>query len=244
MNNRIILFAAVLFGAAATFGAGHAQQPSEAPAGDLNMGHHHHGMDAGSSDDGAFHRRFNDAEKWAKEFDKPERDEWQKPDRVVDALKLAPDAAVADIGAGTGYFSMRIARAISGGTVFAADVEPDMVQYLGARAKAEGLANVKPVLAGQDAANLPEPVDLVLVVDTYHHIGYRTAYFKKLKASLKPGGRLVIIDFRKDSPNGPPVEHRIAPETAAEELKAAGFSLVERQDFLPRQYFLVFKADS
>jgi predicted methyltransferase len=84
-------------------------------------------------------------------------------------------------------------------------------------------------------------VDVVLIVDTYHHIGNRTQYFAKLQASLRPGGRLVIIDFKADSPNGPPPQHRIAPEKAAEELAAAGYGLVETQTILPRQYFLVFQ---
>ena len=101
-----------------------------------------------------------------------------------------------------------------------------------------------PVQASADAANLPEPVDLILVVDTYHHIGHRIDYFAKLKSSLRPGGRLAIIDFKADSPIGPPVEHRDPPEKVTEELAAAGFTPVESHDFLPRQYFLVFKAGS
>ena len=149
---------------------------------------------------------------------------------------------MADVGAGTGYFSVRIAKRIPEGKVFAADVEPDMVRYLGERAQREHVANLVPVQASADAANLPEPVDLILVVDTYHHIGNRIPYFAKLKSSLRPGGRLAIIDFKADSPIGPPVEHRIPPEKVTEELAAAGYALAESQDFLPRQYFLVFRA--
>ena len=201
--------------------------------------HHDHHMDGSS--DGAFHRRFDDAEKWAREFEKPERDAWQKPDEVVDALHLEHASRVADIGAGTGYFALRIAKRIPDGKVFAADVEADMVRYLGERAGREQVANLVPVQASADAANLPEPVDLILVVDTYHHIGNRSPYFTKLKSSLRPGGRLAIIDFKADLPIGPPVEHRISPEKVTEELAAAGFAPVESQDFLPRQYFLVFK---
>jgi ubiquinone/menaquinone biosynthesis C-methylase UbiE len=191
--------------------------------------------------DGAFHRRFDDAEKWAKEFDNPERDAWQKPEEVVDALKLAPGSVVADIGAGTGYFSVRIAKRIPGGKVFAADVEPDMVRYLGERAQREHLANLIPVQAAADAANLPEPADLIIIADTYHHIGNRTDYFAKLRSSLRPDGRLAIVDSKADSPNGPPVEHRISPERVTEELQAAGYALAETHEFLPRQYFLVFR---
>ena len=172
-----------------------------------HSGHHRDG-----ASDGAFHRRFDDAEKWAKEFDKPERDGWQKPEEVIDALHLDRTASVADVGAGTGYFSAKIAKRLPGGKVFAADVEPDMVRYLGERGGRKHIANLLPVQASADAANLPEPVDLILVVDTYHHIGHRIDYFAKLKSSLRPGARLAIIDFRANSPIGPPVEHRIPPE--------------------------------
>jgi SAM-dependent methyltransferase len=204
-----------------------------------HSGHHRDG-----ASDGAFHRRFDDAEKWAKEFDKPERDGWQKPEEIIDALHLARAASVADVGAGTGYFSVKIAKRIPDGKMFAADVESDMVRYLGERAGREHISNLLPVQSSADAANLPAPVDLVLVVDTYHHIGHRIDYFAKLKSSLRPGARLAIVDFRVASPIGPPVEHRISPEKVREELAEAGFTLVENYDFLPRQYFLVFKAGS
>ena len=245
MNYRIVPFAAMLglIGAALLLIPSFFAEPAaEMPAGGMDMDHHHHMDAAAPSDDGAFHRRFNDAEKWVKVFDDPERDAWQKPEQVIDALKLVPASTVADVGAGTGYFSVRIAKRIPEGKVFAADVEPDMVHYLGERAKGEHISNLVPVQASADAANLPEAADLVLVVDTFHHIGNRSAYFTKLKSSLKPGGRLAIIDFKKDSPMGPPAEYRFTPEKVEEEVKAAGFTLAESYDFLPRQYFLVFKA--
>jgi SAM-dependent methyltransferase len=242
----IRIFAAVACALAAS-GAAFAQQPqAEAPAQHKAMDHkgmrHQMGERGGHrTDEGAYRHRFEDAEKWAERFDRPDRDAWQKPDQVLDALRLAPNASVADIGAGTGYFSARIARRVPQGKVFAADVEADMVRYLGERARKEGLANVTPVRAAADGANLPEPVDVILLVDTYHHIGNRVDYFKKLQSSLKPGGKLVIVDFRMESPEGPPKEHRVTLEKASEELKSAGYSLVETHDFLPRQYLAVFK---
>jgi SAM-dependent methyltransferase len=232
-----IIGALVLAWASAASGVAWAQTAAEPPAQHQHMGGH--AGHAGSGE--GFHRRFDDAEKWAKEFDNPERDAWQKPEEVLDALHLQPTSLVADIGAGTGYFSVRIAKRVPEGKIFAADVEPDMVRYLGARAEREHLANLTPVQARTDATNLPEPVELILVVDTYHHIDDRTRYFAALQSSLRPGGRLVIIDFKADSPNGPPTHHRISPKRVGEELTAAGYMLAETIDFLPRQYGLIFK---
>jgi ubiquinone/menaquinone biosynthesis C-methylase UbiE len=246
MKNKILATAATLLLVVGSLG-GHvslAQTAGEKPMEHKGMGGHH-GDHMAPSSDGAFHRRFDDAPKWAKKFDDPERDAWQKPEEILDALHLDRAARVADVGAGTGYFSVRIAKRIPDGQLYAADVESDMVNYLGERAKREHLTNLTPVQSSADYANLPEPVDVILVVDTYHHIGYRPQYFAKLKSSLRPKGRLAIVDFKADTPDGPPVEHRISPEKVTEELNAAGYSLVERHDFLPRQYFLVFqKRDS
>jgi len=183
---------------------------------------------------------FGDAEKWSHVFDDPERDAWQKPHAVIEALALKPDAAVADLGAGTGYFAARLANMLPKGIVYAVDLEPDMVRYLGERAKREGLANLKPVQAAAGEARLPAKVDLVLLVDVYHHIEARERYFRQLAASLRPGARIAVIDFRLDSPEGPPKSARIAPERVKAEMSGAGYILVDEHRFLPRQYFLVF----
>lgn len=179
--------------------------------------------------------RFEKADEWTKVFDDPARAEWQKPDQVIAALALAPNAKVADIGAGTGYFAARIAKRIPSGIVYAADIEPDMVRFLGDRAERESLGNLRPILSTSDDAKIPEPVDLVLVVDTYHHIPAREAYFRKISAT-----KLVIIDFTRASPMGPPPEHRIPPEGVDRELGAAGWHRTGSHDFLPNQYFLVY----
>lgn len=186
------------------------------------------------------HGRFDDAEKWSKIFDDPARDAWQKPVEVIAALKLAPDAVVADIGSGTGYFAVRLARAVPRGKIYGADAEPDMVRFLNARAAKESLGNLTSYAAGEEGPNLPSPIDLALVVDTYHHIPQRSRYFERLKSSLHPGGRVAIVDFRLDSPTGPPVQHRIPPEQVKAEMERAGYRLAEQPDFLPYQYFLVF----
>lgn len=183
---------------------------------------------------------FGDAERWAHVFDDPSRDAWQKPHEVIQALGLKPGAVVADIGAGTGYFAARIANMLGEGTVYAVDLEPDMVKYLGERAQREHLPNLKPLQASATSANLPAPVDLVLLVDVYHHVEGREKYFAALRASLKPGARVAIIDFRKGAPEGPPPAARIAPAKVKAEMAKAGYRLVAEHGFLPRQYFLVF----
>lgn len=190
-----------------------------------------------------FDHRFENADEWAKSFDDPARDEWQLPAQVIQALDLKPGQIVADVGAGTGYFTVRLANAPAVTKVYAVDIEPSMVEHVQHRAMHEGLKNVVAVQAGADRTNLPEPVDLVLVVDTYHHIPNRVAYFTRLKTVMKPGARLAIIDFRKGAPSGPPEEFRFTPAHIGAELAKAGFSLATTHDFLPRQHFLVYRAN-
>lgn len=177
----------------------------------------------------------------AKSFDDPARDAWQMPSRVIEALALRPGMSVADIGAGTGYFSMRLAAVSPQVTVFSADIEPAMVAHLKKRAADEGRANVVGVLAGETSPNLPKPVDVILIANTYHHIGSRANYFKRLRQSLTPSGRVAIVDFRKDAPDGPPVEFRFTVDQIVAEMTQAGFSLDATHQFLPRQNFLIFK---
>jgi SAM-dependent methyltransferase len=184
---------------------------------------------------------FGGAQKWAQVFDDPKRDAWQKPHEVIQALKLRPDAVIADIGSGTGYFATRFARMVPQGRVYGVDTEPDMVKYLADRAKREGLKNLAAVTGKPGDPRLPEKADLIVFVDVYHHVEDRERYFHQLQDALKPGGRLVIIDFRMDSREGPPQAARIAPEQVKSELKRAGYGLAQEHGFLPNQYFLVFQ---
>jgi len=184
---------------------------------------------------------FGDAEKWAQVFDDPKRDAWQKPHEVIQALSLKPDAVIADIGSGTGYFSARFANMLPRSRVYGVDTEPDMVKYLADRAKREGLKNLTAVAGAPGDPRLPEKADLVILVDVYHHIEDRERYFRRLKQSLKAGGRVAIIDFRLDAPNGPPVAARIEPRSVMAEMKLAGYALAQEHAFLPNQYFLVFQ---
>ena len=185
--------------------------------------------------------RFGDADKWAKVFDDPARDAWQKPHEVITALKLTPDAAVADIGSGSGYFAARLAHFVPKGRVYGVDTESDMVKYLTERATREGLANLVSLAGTPDDARLPAKVDLILMVDVYHHIAEREKYFRKLQGSLKAGGRIAVIDFREEATMGPPKRERVSPERVRSELAQAGYALAEEHAFLPNQYFLVFR---
>jgi cyclopropane fatty-acyl-phospholipid synthase-like methyltransferase len=187
---------------------------------------------------------FKDAEKWSHVFDDPERDAWQKPHQVIQALSLKPEARVADLGAGTGYFSARIANMRPKVRVYAVDIEPDMVRFLRDRAAREKLGNLVAVQGAADDPRLPEKVDLILLVDVYHHVEDRARYFARLHDALRAGGRIAVIDFTLDSPRGPPVAARVAPETVKAEMRAAGFVPAAEHRFLPDQYFLVFRPAS
>lgn len=190
------------------------------------------------------HHRFEDAEAWAEHFDDPERDAWQKPDEVVAWLGLSSSANVVDIGAGTGYFTVRLAKAVPEGVVYGNDIEPDMVRYLGERAEKEGLANVRPVKGSPDDPGVDGPVDVAFMCDVFHHIEDRATFFGHVREDLREDGRLVIVDFRKDAPDdapGPPRAMRIAADDVVRELEGMGFSLARReQSLLPYQYVLEF----
>jgi predicted methyltransferase len=194
--------------------------------------------------DATVHHSFADADSWAKTFDDPERDTWQKPAEVVKALDLKAGMVAADLGAGTGYFSRFLSAAVSpGGMVLAIDVEPSMVQHLGERARLEKLGNLLPVLALPDDPFLPKGrVDRILIVDTYHHIDSRLEYFSRMREAMSPVGKVAIVDFHKRPlPVGPPPEHKLEIGFVVQEMEQAGWKLTEQKDFLPYQYFLVFE---
>ena len=229
-----------------------AAPPAEPSAAGSEAGHHgghdghaQHGHGPNAAHDGHGHHgrhRFEDAEQWAKHFDDPSRDQWQKPEAVIDFVAPPADAVVADLGAGTGYFAVRLARRVPRGRVLANDIEPDMVRYLGERAEEEGLANVVPVQGEASDPKLPEAVDVAFMCDVYHHIEDRVGYFRKVAARLRPGGRVVIVDFKKDAPDdvpGPPPAMRVAQDELVRELEGAGLQLSRAdRETLPHQYIV------
>ncbi|MDG2307229.1 MAG: methyltransferase domain-containing protein [Candidatus Binatia bacterium] len=187
---------------------------------------------------------FEDVDHWTAVFDDPGRDEWQKPAELVAALGLKPGARVADLGAGTGYLEGYLSKTVGPeGTVLAIDTETALVQHLRNRAEKENLRNVTPILASTDDARIPRgSVDLVLILDTFHHISDRLTYARDLEAALRPGGRIAIIDWQKrELPVGPEAPHKLPRGHVLEEMQQAGYELVEEPDVLPYQYFLIFQ---
>jgi cyclopropane fatty-acyl-phospholipid synthase-like methyltransferase len=195
---------------------------------------------------GHFHHDFGDPEFFAKKFDNPERDIWQKPVEVIKTLNLSHDAVVAEIGAGTGYFTVRLAEHLKDGKVISLESSPQMAEYLRNRVETLGLSQVEVVVS--EDVNRPDfqtLVDLILCVDVHHHIPERVSYFSHLKKQMKPDGKLVIIDRAENAPVGPPRELRVQPELVKEEMSQAGFQLVQELDFLfPYQYYLAFTSQS
>ena len=180
---------------------------------------------------------------YIKALEDPSREEWQQPDRVIETLGLKPGDQMADLGAGPGYFTLRFARAVGPtGKVYGVDISREMLEYLGRQAKSERLTNIQPVLADPHNPRLPPAsVDVIFICDTLHHISDRATYFPLLMRALRPGGRLVNIDFyRRPLPVGPPVEMKIPKVEMIREAESAGFHLVQQYDFLEYQYFVVF----
>ena len=190
-------------------------------------------------------QHYDDPKAMIAVFEEPERDAWQLPDRVVRALPFpSKSAVVADIGAGSGYFTRRLAAEVPDGRVYAVDVDGEFEDYLLEHREAWGTPNIQPHLAIYDDPMLPTgELDLVFAANTYAFIRDRVGYFTKVRTALSAGGRLALIDFRPDaSPPGniaPAPEYRIPRETAIDELQKAGFTLEREETFLPHQWFLI-----
>lgn len=192
------------------------------------------------------HRRPADIKQYLEQLDSEERDQYQKPRQVIEALNLKPGLAVADLGSGSGYFTRRFIEAVKEtGKVYAVDVEPEMLKYA-----EESVVHMHRsytaefILARPDNPKLPYgSIDLLFLCNTYHHLEDRSKYFSDTKSSLKPGGRVAIIDFYHDERSGKldfPKRHLVPRETVIAELTEAGYTLVREHHFLPKQYFLEF----
>jgi SAM-dependent methyltransferase len=191
--------------------------------------HDHGGGQGGHGDPRGRHGNPEDLEAYLARLEDPERAAWQKPDLVVRALRLRPGQTACELGAGPGYFAFRLARAVGrGGRVYAVDAEPRMLEYLAARIRKVRARNVTPVLGLDDDPLLPaRSCDVILTVNTYHHFPDGPAFLRRLGRSLRPGGRIANVDFhRRETPVGPPVEHRIAREEFLRQARRAGLTVV------------------
>lgn len=191
------------------------------------------------------HGLHRDPKAYIAALDDPKRDAYQKPHDVMQALDVKAGEVIADIGAGSGYFTFRLAQHVgSAGHVYAVDISPDMIRHLQARAKALKASNVSPILARPDDPLLPRPVNRFVIVDVWHHVEDQSAYLATMKKQLKPGGQVVMIDFHKrDLPVGPPTAMKIAREDLIQQMQTHGFRVAKEHTFLPYQYFLVFELE-
>lgn len=176
----------------------------------------------------------------------PDRDAWQRPEQIMDHLRIGEGSVVADLGAGGGWFTIRLAQRVGpNGKVYAEDVQPEMIGSIRRRIEREGLKQVEPVLGTPVDPQLPGPVDVVLIVDAYHEMNDPVTLLRNVRKSLKPNGRVGIVEFTKAGHGpGPPMEERVDPERVVADAKAAGLRLESRGNFLRYQYLLMFVADT
>ena len=185
------------------------------------------------------HHAPADASEYARILNDPSRDKWQKPHDVVMALELKSTEVIADIGAGTGYFTSRFARHAA--TAYAVDIDAKLLEM----AKKDAPANLVTILATPDDPRLAAgSVDTIFFCDVLHHIDNRPAYYEKLKQALKPGGRVIVVDsYKKKLPVGPAPEMKVDADKVVAEFNAAGFKVSHKWNMLPYQYFYEFRRD-
>jgi predicted methyltransferase len=181
-------------------------------------------------------------------LDAPDRDQWQKPELIMDALGIADGSVVADLGAGGAWFTLHIARRVGpNGVVYAEDIQPAMLQVIGQRMQVENLLNVRPVLGTPSDPRLPKGLDAALIVDSYHEMddtanpAQVVTLLRNIARSLKPQGRLGIVDFKPGGGGpGPAPDQRVDPQSVIEAAKAAGLELISREEIPPFLFLLVF----
>jgi 2-polyprenyl-3-methyl-5-hydroxy-6-metoxy-1,4-benzoquinol methylase len=187
-------------------------------------------------------RPFADTQKYIDFLERSDRAAWQKPDAVIKELHLSGTEKIADVGAGSGYFTFRFARALPGGTVYAIDIEPEMLRHIHHKAMTEGVRNIEVIKSTPDGPNVPSGADLVFVCDVLHHVKEREAWLKKLSAQMKTGARLAVIEFKDgDLPEGPPAAVKIPKKKLIAMIAENNFKLErDNPDLLPYQTFLIF----
>ncbi len=176
-------------------------------------------------------------------LERQEREQEENTTQLLKNLAVQPGMAIADIGAGSGYHSTLLSNMVGNGKVYAVDVEPEMIAYLNERIKREGKKNIIPVLSTEKAVSLPaNSMDMMLLVDVYHEFSFPYEMTRSMLEALKPGGKLVLVEFRAEDPNVPiKTIHKMSQQQAVKELKAAGFSFEKNISNLPWQHCLIFR---
>ncbi|MGB6168770.1 MAG: class I SAM-dependent methyltransferase, partial [Geitlerinemataceae cyanobacterium] len=176
-------------------------------------------------------------------LERPNRNQDEQPEMAISALNLQPTDVVADIGAGTGYFSFRMASRVPQGKVFAVDVQPEMLDAIEFLKTENKIANVETVLGSETDPKLPESsIDLALMVDAYHEFAYPREMMQGILTALKPGGRVVLVEYRRENPLIPIKGlHKMTQRQAKKEMKFVGLKWVETQEVLPSQHLMVFQ---
>ncbi len=181
------------------------------------------------------------AQEYVKLLESERRVEQLQVERVVEALQCSPGQKIADLGAGSGLFTRPMARKVgTEGKVYAIDIDPELLKHIEKTAQAAGLSNIQTVLAAEDDPKIPEPVDLIVIIDTLHHIGNQALYLKNLRRYLRPSGRIAVIDFSK---NWPPSheEMKFSLDELEQWMRAAGFKRIEKHDFLENNFFVIYQ---
>jgi arsenite methyltransferase len=189
------------------------------------------------------HKLHQDSKAYISMLENPQRDAEQKPEEVIAAMALKNGETVADIGAGSGYFAFRFARHVgSNGRVYAVDISPDMILYMNRHIRDLKLNNVVTMLSAPDDPLLPDTsINRFFICNTWHHVEGKSNYLRLMKKMLKPGGQVVIVDYKKEPlPVGPPPEMKLARQEVVDQFESGGFKLAREHNFLPYQYFLVF----
>ena len=200
-------------------------------------------QDAVQRDRQQMHQLHRDSRAYIGMLDDPKRDAYQKPHEVLTALAIEPGEVIADIGAGSGYFTFRLAHRVGDkGRVYAVDISPDMIRHLNRRIRELKAMNVTAILADADDPLLADAsIDRFFFSDSWHHIENQSKYLSLIKKMLKPGGEIIMIDFhKKELPVGPPMQMKIAREDLIRQMESNGFRLTKEHTFLPYQYFLEF----
>ena len=186
---------------------------------------------------------FKETEKYIAFLERPDRAKWQRPDAVVAALGLSGNETVVDVGAGSGYFSFRLARALPRGIVIATDIQPEMIRHMHHKAMSQGVQNLRAVLGDGEDPGISPDADLVFVCDVLHHVPNQPSWLGKLAREMKPGARLALVEFKEGKlPQGPPERLKLPRAKLIELTKNAGLVLdEEKPKLLPYQTFLVFR---